>query len=159
MMGCANKGSPTLPASKFCELSSEERARLDKQRGVVAAEAKKRYGTPALTRTSMDLGILQSLLDDHAFSKSQTYELQCLGVVFGDVLASMLPVRWVIVTDEFGTDPTLRLKDTTIQLNALTMIAKRVEDGVAVDVSDLLSASEKIIADMEKDAEKEAAQK
>jgi hypothetical protein len=32
-----------------------------------------------------------------------------------------------MVTDEYGTDPTLRFKKTTIQINALTMISKRVE--------------------------------
>ena len=47
-------------------------------------------------------------------------------MVFGDVLASEVPLRWVMVTDEFGTDPTLRLKETTLQVNTLTMISKRL---------------------------------
>jgi len=88
--------------------------------------AKKRYGTAALSRTKRDLPILQRLINDKAFNKSQTYELQSLGVVFGDVLASEVPLRWVMVTDEFGTDPTLRLKETTLQVNTLTMISKRL---------------------------------
>jgi hypothetical protein len=32
------------------------------------------------------------------------------------VLASELPLRWVMVTDEYGTDPTLRFKETTLQI-------------------------------------------
>jgi hypothetical protein len=43
------------------------------------------------------------LIDDTVFKKSQTYELQSLGIVFGDVLASELPLRWVMITDEYGT--------------------------------------------------------
>ncbi|MGA8202371.1 MAG: DUF3806 domain-containing protein [Candidatus Sulfotelmatobacter sp.] len=82
--------------------------------------------------------ILQGLIDEGAFSKSETYELQSLGVAFGDVLVSELPLRWVKVTDEFGTDPTLRFKQTTLQINALTMISKRVEKDEPVNLSDLL---------------------
>jgi hypothetical protein len=128
-------------APKFSELSRDAAARLDEQRVLVAATAKQRYGTPRLTRTKADLPVLQRLIDDHAFGKTQTYELQSLGVVFGDVLASELSLRWVMVTDEFGTDPTLRFKETTVQVNALTMISKRVERGEQVDVFKLLQTT------------------
>lgn len=130
---------PTQPiAPKFSELSREDSTRLEQQRGIVAAAAKQRYGTPILTRTISDLPILQRLIDDKAFSKRQTYELQSLGVTFGDVLTSELPLRWVMVTDEYGTDPTLRLKDTSVQINALTMISKRIEKDEGVNLSELL---------------------
>ena len=99
---------------KFSELSHEDRTRLDQQRAIVAAAAKQRYGTSTLLKTVADLSILQRLIDDKVFSKSQTYELQSLGIAFGEVLASELPLRWVMVTDEYGTDPTLRFKGTTV---------------------------------------------
>jgi hypothetical protein len=126
---------------KFSELSIDDQMRLERQRALVAAEAKKRYGTPQLARTKADLPVLQRLIDNHAFSRTQTYELQSLGVAFGDVLASELPLRWVMVTDEFGTDPTLRFKDTTIQVNALTMISKRIERDEHPDVFYLLKTT------------------
>jgi hypothetical protein len=78
---------------KFSELTREESERLDRQRAVVAVAAKQRYGTLALTRTKKDSPILQRLLDDKAFKKSQTYELQSLGVTLGDVLASEFALR------------------------------------------------------------------
>jgi len=84
------------------------------------------------------------------FKKSQTYELQCLGVAFGDVLASELPLRWVMVTDEYGTDPTLRFKETTLQINALTMISKRVKRDEAVNLSELLHVTREQLAHHEK---------
>src|SRR5258705_8485458 len=93
------------PEPKFSELSHGDSERLDQQRALVAAAAKRRYGTAVLSRTKRDLPILQRLIDDKVFKKSQTYELQSLGVVFGDVLASELPLRWVMITDEYGTDP------------------------------------------------------
>ena len=123
----------------FSELSNEDRTRLDQQRAIVAAAANRRYGTPALTKTLADLTVLQRLIDDKAFGKKQTYELQSLGVAFGDVLASELPLRWVMVTDEYGTDPTLRFKNSTVQINALTMISKRVEKEEKVSLTELLN--------------------
>jgi|ERR1700722_12659774 len=123
---------------KFSELSHQDSARLDQQRAIVAAAAKQRYGTSTLLKTVADLPVLQRLIDDKVFSKSQTYELQSLGVAFGDVLARELPLRWVMVTDEYGTDPTLRFKGTTLQINALTMISKRIEKDEKVNLSELL---------------------
>jgi len=104
------------------------------------------YGTASLTRSKSDLPVLQRLIDAKVFTKSQTYELQCLGVVFGDVLINELPLRWAMVTDEYGTDPTLRFKKTTVQINALTMISKRVERGEHVDVSELLRTTREQLA-------------
>ena len=81
----------------FTELSKADSAQLEQQRAVVVA-AVKRYGAASLTRTKGDLPVLQKVIDDRVFKKSQTYELQCLGGAFGDVLASELSLRWV--TDE-----------------------------------------------------------
>ena len=131
-----SNGKPA-PQPKFNELSQDDQARLEQQRVVIATAAKK-HGGGILTRKTADLPLLQKLIDDGVFKKSQTYELQCLGVAFGDVLASDLPLRWVMVTDEFGTDPTLRFKETTIQVNVLTMISKRFERDEKIDLSRLL---------------------
>jgi hypothetical protein len=138
------------PEPKFSDLTREDSERLDRQRAIVAAAAKQRYGTPALTRTKKDLPILQRLLDDRAFEKSQTYELQSLGVAFGDVLASEFSLRWVMITDEYGTDPTLRFKNTSLNINARTMISKRVERNEPVDVFGLFRQTREAISKVEK---------
>jgi len=142
------QANPTAPEPKFTELSRDESVRLEQQRAVVAATAKQRYGTKALTGTKSDLPVLQRLIDEKVFKKSQTYELQCLGVTFGDVLTSELALRWVMVTDEYGKDPTLRFKKTTLQINALTMISKRVERDADVDVWELLRITRQELAQM-----------
>jgi len=97
----------------------------------------------------VDLPVLQRLIDDKVFKKSQTYELQCLGVAFGDVLTSELPLRWMMVTDEYGTDPTLRFKKTTFQINAPTMISKRLERDEHIDVSELLRITREQLAQID----------
>jgi hypothetical protein len=140
--------SKPVSLPQFAELSRDDAARLEQQRAVVAAAAKRR-GLGNLNRTTADLPVLQKLIDERVFSKSQTYELQCLGVAFGDVLADELPLRWVMVTDEYRTDPTLRYKKTTIQINALTMISKRIERDEPVNVSELVRITRKQLAQTE----------
>ena len=144
LFGQMNRNAAQEP--KFTELSRDDRARLERQRVLVAAAAKQRYGTTALTRTTADLPVLQQLIDGKVFNKSQAYELQSLGVAFGDVLASELPLRWVMVTDEYGTDPTLRFKQTSLQINALTMISKRIERDEPVSVQWLLERTREQLA-------------
>jgi len=139
----------------FKELSAEDSALLDQQRAVVASAARKRYGIAELSHKEDDLPTLQRLINDHVFEKTQTYELQCLGVAFGDVLSSRYPLKWAMVTDEYGTDPTLRYKMTTIQLNALTMISKRIERGEPVDVEHLFKQTEQELARFEKQLSEE----
>jgi hypothetical protein len=146
LFGQSNRMPKAEP--RFTELSRNDGLRLEQQRAIVAAAAR-RYGVAALTRTKTDLPVLQRLIDDKVFRKSQTYELQSLGVAFGDVLTSELPLRWVMVTDEYGTDPTLRFKKTALQINALTMISKRVERDEGVDVSELLRITRQQLARIE----------
>ena len=138
---CSEQHGTAVAMPQFRELSDQDKSRLDAQRAVVATAVRQRYGISALTHTAADLPVLQRLVDDRAFNKNQTYELQSLGVAFGDVLSSELPLRWVIVTDEYGTDPTLRFKSTTVQINALTMISKRIERDEMVDLDQLLQTT------------------
>jgi hypothetical protein len=133
--------------AQFAELTAEDAHRLDQHRALITAIVKQRYGTGSLTRSERDLPVLQRLLDDKAFRKSQTYELQSLGVAFGDVLTSEFPLRWVMITDEFGTDPTLRFKQTSTNINALSMISKRVERDENVDLFDLVRKTRGALAD------------
>jgi len=131
-------GTGATVQAKFSELSAADAARLDKQRDLVARELAARYKAN-LTKTKGDLLLLQKLLDDGAFKPTQTFELQSLGVVFGDVLVADAGVHWTMVTDEYGTDPTLIRGNSSLQVNALTMISKRVERGEKVDVADLFT--------------------
>lgn len=90
-----------------------------------------------LTHWPLSLRTLQAVVDAEVFAQHQRYELQCLGVAFGDALAADGRFNWVIITDEYGRDPTLRWKDTSLNINALTMISKRVESGDKVELAAL----------------------
>lgn len=138
VLGC---GKQEAGASKptFRPLGAGWSAQFDKQRGLIRSEVQRRYGF-VLTTSEADVPFLQRLVDDKVYAKQQTFELQAIGVCFGDVLAKKLGLEWVLITDQWGTDPTLRYKTTGISINALTMVSKRVEESRQVNLQQLFSA-------------------
>ena len=133
-------------------LSDDDLQRLEAQRQIV-----KRYLSGAslekFEKPAGKLATLRALLEASVFSADQTYELQCMGIVLGDVFVQEMGFHWVMVEDEFGRDPAIRYEDTSIILFPLTMISKRVESGEAVDVFELFNgvadlAQQKIDAEL-----------
>jgi hypothetical protein len=85
------------------------------------------------------LRLLQTILDAGWIEPSETAKLQCLGITLGDALAQELGMEWVMVEDEYGRDPAIRLPGTTVILFPLTMISKRIEKAEAVNVVGLFN--------------------
>ncbi len=96
--------------------------------------AERHLGRP-LANDDTDLDAIQEILDGTVLHGGQTYELQCLGIVFGRRLVPAIKgLDWCMVEDEYGVDPALRYLDTSLILFPLTMISKRVEAGEHLDV-------------------------
>jgi len=126
---------------KILNLTSHDQARLKEQRAIVEKYLSKedietKYQTP-----TGKLGTLRALLEANVFSKSQTYELQSMGIVLGDTFVQEMGFHWVIVEDEYGRDPAIKYKETSIILYPLTMISKRIEKDEAVDVFDMFNGT------------------
>lgn len=133
----------------FAILTLADQARLTEQRGVVEAflggdaDNVRKYATAA-----GKLGTIRALLDANVFMPDQTYELQCLGIVLGDAFVLELGMEWVMVEDEYGRDPAVRVPGTSIVLYPLTMVSKRIEQGEAVDVFELFNGVATHVEDM-----------
>lgn len=78
--------------------------------------------------------LLQGILDNNLYDKTKTAELQALGICLGEILSQELKLNWVIVEDEYGKDPALRYKDSSILFFPRTMISKRIEKDEYVDI-------------------------
>lgn len=100
------------------------------------AEARAKFRTVA-----GKLDLIRTVLDEKRFRADQTFELQGLGIIFGDALAQELGMRWMMVEDSLGTSPCLVLPGTSILLYPQTMISKRIERGEAVEVSAFFDAT------------------
>lgn len=127
----------------FSDLTADDLVELDAKRAVIAKALRARAGG-VLTRSTSDLRLLQSLINGGAFARDARYELQSLGICFGDVLARESPLRWVIIEDACGRDPTLRWAESSLAIHAMTMISKRIESGEHVDIARLAAGTLKM---------------
>jgi hypothetical protein len=85
-----------------------------------------------------DLDLIQDILDSRRVEREATYSLQALGLAFGKVFVKHNDgFDWWMVDDEYGRDPAIRYKQTSLIAFPMTMISKRVEDGESIDVRDL----------------------
>jgi hypothetical protein len=142
--GCARddaqeKHAVSQPEQRITPLNDVDLGRLRDQRAIVERylgndDSKKKYQTAA-----GKLGTIRAILQAGVFKREQTYELQCLGIVLGDAFAQELGMEWIIVEDQHGRDPAVRMPGTSIILYPLTMISKRVERGEQVDVFELFN--------------------
>ena len=126
--------SADQPTQRFFPLERDDLVHIEKQRAFVHALARRLDLSPTFSGDVVDLQLLQKIVDAKALSVDQTWELQCLGIILGDVFAKQFGLRWVVVEDEYGRDPALRFLSTSNLVFPLTMISKRVEDGRPVDL-------------------------
>jgi len=136
----------TLPTPSDLERLSAQRARVEKY--LADDASRKNYAT-----APGKLGLLQALIEQRVFKPTQTYELQCMGVVLGDALVQQLKLEWVMVEDSFGRDPAVRAPKRSIIVFPLTMISKRIERGEAVDVFALFNRVADDIERLKKEAD------
>lgn len=135
----ASTYAQTAPKRVYQDIGPPEQARLDQHRAAIAKVLKTRYGF-TLTGTEEDMAELQRLVQEKVFSKTQLYEWQSLGVAFGDVLAKDHGLHWVVVDGERGKEPTLRFRNTTLEVNAVAMVVRRVEEGKIIDLPAMRTA-------------------
>jgi hypothetical protein len=127
------------PKQEITPLSEADHKRLHDQRGVVEEYLADENSRQKYKMAAGKLGIIHGILESDLFKPNQTYELQCLGSVLGDAFVQKLNMEWIMVEDEYGRDPAVRLPGTDITLFPLTMISKRAERGEKVHVFDLFN--------------------
>jgi hypothetical protein len=123
--------------ARYQGLSGLERRRLEEQRELVRELGRRHVGSATTGRSLEDLRVIQGILEREVIEPAQTYELQALGVALGDVMASQLGLDWIAYEDEYGRSRALRLGETDVVIFPITMISKRVEAGLPVDLHEL----------------------
>jgi hypothetical protein len=140
-----------VPRGTVSALTTHESQMLDDQRALVAEVLQTQYDTYAVPKLKSDLPSLQRFVDEQAFDQEQQYEWTCLGVAFGDVIANELGLDWIAQCDEYGVEPALNLKGTTITVFPRTMILKRVEKGEHADLEHILSQLANHVEEMKRE--------
>jgi hypothetical protein len=136
----------SLPSNADIERLSRHRAVVE--RYLNEEESRVSYQTPA-----GKLRVLRRLLAQNVFHRTQTSELQSLGIVLGDAFVQQLGMEWVVVRDEHGKDLALRLPGTSTIVYPATMISKRIERGETVDVFDLFNGVARKVNELQRQSQ------
>ena len=75
-----------------------------------------------------------------------------MGIILGDAFVQELGMHWMIVEDNLGRDPAIRLKNTSIVMYPMTMISKRIERGERIDIIDFFNSVVERIKELEQTA-------
>lgn len=118
--------------AKISDLSADDARCLDVQRELIFKKAGK-YRENFQT-IEIKIFMLDEIIRTGAIKKDNAWELQSLGIVFGDAIAQQCDLEWKIVEDEYGRDPALIAKGSSLKIFPLTMISKRIERGDGIDV-------------------------
>ena len=129
------------------ELTQEERSFITEQNYWCRRHLPEQL-QPIFDIASGKIALIQRILDENVYQKTETAAFEALGICLGEVLAERIGLHWVVFTDDKGTDLALQYKDTSITLFPMTMISRRIERGEVMDVADFVEQTEKTINDM-----------
>ncbi|MCB1675417.1 MAG: DUF3806 domain-containing protein [Halioglobus sp.] len=123
--------------SRINPLDSGDKTILQEKRDLVNDLAQRELGRSLNGSVAHDLRILQELLDREIVTADQRVTLQAMGVVLGDLYARQAQFKWVSYGDELGKSLAIQIGKTGEVLFPLTMISRRVEVGIEVDVREI----------------------
>lgn len=116
------------------DLSVGQRYLLNAHRRELKDLVARRLGVLSLKGDARDLPTLQAVVDQGLIAKGEVREWQALGVVFGDILAQEMNLRWVSYEDDMGVSKALRWRDTENYVFPVTMFSRRAQFGDDMDV-------------------------
>ncbi len=132
---------------RISKLTTVDREFMAQQRTSLQDLAARNLGRQFQGQRDRDLDLLQSLLDKRVVRPEQTRELQAMGLIMGDLLATELDMHWVIYEDRVGRSRALRYKESDDFLFPMTMISRRREAGNQARVADIYQKAYAIIAE------------
>lgn len=97
--------------------------------------------------------ILQDILTRRDYDADDYRYHSSLGVLFGDCLQHTYnDFHWVIVHDQYGRELALQYQDYAVQCFPISMITKRIKDGVEINVAQLIEdIVHQLVSGVEKD--------
>lgn len=123
-------------------LGITENGEMQRQRRIINRLIRENFGSVRLSGTKSDLYYFQRIIEKRLIAKNEVYDLQALGVMLGDVMARSMPLKWVVVKDRYGKSRALQHEGTDQLFFPLTMISRRVQNGMQVSVSQLYDKTE-----------------
>ena len=132
---------------RISALESGDEGKLIAQRNAIDELAASALGRHLSGTRDNDLEILQILLDKQIVNRNDSYRLQAMGVVLGDIYTREFGLHWVVYEDKQGKSRALQLDTGNDALFPVTMISRRAETGAHVDVRAVYEKGVQIIKD------------
>ncbi|MEX1032179.1 MAG: DUF3806 domain-containing protein [Cellvibrionaceae bacterium] len=118
---------------KVGELSWADENELTRKARMIENLGRRHFGR-SLRNDKSDLELLQRIADQKLIKEEDTETLQALGVVLGNTLRRELALEWKVYNDELGRSRALCVPDTEHCLFPMTMLSRRLEVGLPVNV-------------------------
>ncbi len=127
------------------ELSYLDRQYMTQQRELLEDLCRRHFGAGFSGDRDRDLALLQRLLDHRLVRPDQTRELQAMGVIMGDLLASEFGLEWVTYQDAMGRSRALLDGESEVYLFPVTMISRRQEVDNRTPVAEIYRKASEVI--------------
>lgn len=139
----AHAQNSATPA-KIARLVPVEINQLNAQERVIDQLARRYLGTQ-VHRDQRDLDMLQRMIERKVIKQDESAKLQAMGVVLGNLLEKNLNLDWMSYEDEVGYSRALCVPGTKHCLFPITMLSRRLEVGLSVDVKKIYANAVSII--------------
>jgi hypothetical protein len=117
--------------------SDEDREWLRKAEAHILALFERRLGEANFFHDRADLALAQRAMDAKVITSADELEMQCVGVVLGNVFDALTEMKWAMVTNSYGRLLALHAPRIGFTLYPMQMIIKRVRSGQKFDVPSL----------------------
>lgn len=131
-------------------LSVIDQRYMSNQQDSLDSIARSELGRQFNGEANNDLAILQALLDQKLVSSDQRELLQGMGIILGNLVKQKEGLLWVAYTDKYGRSRALEIPGTDEFLFPITMISRRAEVGIQVNVRDIYNRALQIVDEIRK---------
>ena len=142
LIACVAVADETWPT--ITDFKWTERRQQSAQREWVSQLAKEKLGQ-SIRQNTDDLATLQRIIQQGLIEADESYRLQALGVVLGDLFVQELGLVWKIYEDEQGRSRAACAPNTDECLFPITMLSRRLEVGLKSDVAGIYHQAKELI--------------
>jgi hypothetical protein len=149
------RGGGVAAEAAIADLTAADIGKLDRQREVAKSLFVRVGGDAAALETGTGKVAAIKTVLDKAEGKSSVWELQCLGVQFGDALVQDAGVKWIVASDGSRRRPGLILAGTEGILFPIGIFVSAQKSGEAIDAVQLFDAVKGQFAEFKSDKKAE----
>ncbi|TQV78081.1 DUF3806 domain-containing protein [Exilibacterium tricleocarpae] len=126
------------------ELGWMDRNHLQKQVDTIDDIARRQLGVQVRNNRD-DLELLQRIVNQGLIGKEERLKLQAMGAVLGNLLVRELGLKWMVYEDKVGRSRAICVEATSHCLFPVTMLSRRMEVGILVNVREVYTNAVEII--------------